>query len=217
MVARSHCIHFALFLIAQLVLTGAYITRVNIPYSRFSNVMHLSGEDEPPSPPKIKNEVALMEIRTGKIVEIGVHPEADNLYVEQVDCGEETGPRTIVSGLVQFCAPEELLNKEVIVLCNLKPRALVGITSAGMLLCASNENHSEVAPISPPAGAPLGELVTFDGYESIPVDPGNKATKVWGKIAEDFTVNDDMVAAYKGVPFMTSKGPVTSTMKGGIS
>ena len=34
--------------------------------------------------------------------------------------------------------------RDVIVLCNLKPRAMRGITSHGMLLCASNEDHSEV-------------------------------------------------------------------------
>lgn len=37
-----------------------------------------------------------MEIRVGKIVEISVHPEAENLFIEKVDVGEEDGPRTIV-------------------------------------------------------------------------------------------------------------------------
>ena len=84
-----------------------------------------------------------LEIRVGKIIEIGKHPDADSLYVEKVDVGEPE-PRTIVSGLVQYCPIESMLQREVIVLCNLKPRALKGITSFGMLLCASNEDHTQV-------------------------------------------------------------------------
>lgn len=104
-----------------------------------------SSTPKPADPAAAKvSELGLLEIRVGKIVEIGKHPEADNLYVEKVDVGESTGPRTIVSGLVQFCSVESLLNKNVIVLCNLKPRPLKGITSYGMLLCASNSDHTQV-------------------------------------------------------------------------
>lgn len=66
------------------------------------------------------------------------------MFVEKVDLGEESGPRVIVSGLVEYCSSESLLNRSVVVLCNLKPRALKGITSNGMLLCASNEDKSKV-------------------------------------------------------------------------
>lgn len=90
-------------------------------------------------------ELSRLEIRIGKIVEIGRHPEADGLYVEKVDIGEVDGPRTIVSGLVQYCTVEQLLNKNVVVLCNLKPRALKGIMSAGMLLCSSSADHTKVS------------------------------------------------------------------------
>lgn len=91
------------------------------------------------------SEVSLLEIRVGRIVEIAKHPEADSLYVEKVDVGEPTGPRTIVSGLVQYCPIESLQNKLVVVLCNLKPRPLKGIPSYGMLLCASNADHTKVS------------------------------------------------------------------------
>lgn len=84
-----------------------------------------------------------LEIKVGRIIKIDVHPEAENLYVEEVDMGEGK-PRTIVSGLVKYCSVESLLNKNVVVLCNLKPRALKGVTSFGMLLCATNDDHSKV-------------------------------------------------------------------------
>jgi hypothetical protein len=40
--------------------------------------------------------------------------------VEQVDCGDPDGPRTIVSGLVKYCSLEEMQGRAVIVLANLK-------------------------------------------------------------------------------------------------
>lgn len=77
-----------------------------------------------------------LDIRVGKIVEVSKHPEADALYVEKIDLGEEK-PRTIVSGLVNFVPIEEMQNRMVVVLCNLKPAKMRGIESQGMVLCAS--------------------------------------------------------------------------------
>lgn len=104
-----------------------------------------AAEQTTPLPQLKTTELSLLEIRVGKIVEISKHPEADSLYVEKVDLGEPSGPRTIVSGLVKFCTEDKLLNRHVIVLCNLKPRPLKGIPSHGMLLCASNSDHTMVS------------------------------------------------------------------------
>ena len=58
--------------------------------SRFSAV----GDSVPVTSPTTKTvieevtELSRLEIRVGKIIEIGKHPEADSLYVEKVDCGE---------------------------------------------------------------------------------------------------------------------------------
>ena len=46
-------------------------------------------------------------------------------------------------------------------LCNLKARNMRGIKSHGMLLCASNETHDQVEPLTPPEGAQVGERVFF--------------------------------------------------------
>lgn len=59
------------------------------------------------------------------------------MYVEKIDLGEETGPRTIVSGLVNFVPIEQMQNRMVVILANLKPANLRGIASHGMVLCAS--------------------------------------------------------------------------------
>lgn len=42
------------------------------------------------------------------------HPDADSLYVEQIDIGEETGPRTVVSGLVNYIPIEDMRDKILI-------------------------------------------------------------------------------------------------------
>ncbi len=163
-------------------------------------------------------DLSKMEIRVGTITEISTHPDADTLYVEKVDVGEEDGPRTIVSGLVAFCSAEELLNRKVVVLCNLKPRAMRGITSAGMLLCGSNDDHSKVEPLLVPDGTPNGELITFEGHASAPIEPGNKSSKIYGKICDNFKVNELGEATYEGVVFATSGGAIKSSfISGSIS
>ena len=48
--------------------------------------------------------------------------------------------RCIVAGIKSYCNVAELLNSNVIVLCNLKPRVIKGIPSTGMILCCSNES-----------------------------------------------------------------------------
>lgn len=50
--------------------------------------------------------------------------------------------RTIVSGLVAFVAEEKMRGRMVLGLCNLPARAMRGVVSSGMLLCASDEDRS---------------------------------------------------------------------------
>ena len=53
-------------------------------------------------------DVTKMDIRVGRIVSCERHPDADSLYVEQIDIGEAEGPRTIVSGLVKYVPLEQM-------------------------------------------------------------------------------------------------------------
>jgi hypothetical protein len=46
------------------------------------------------------------------------HPDADGLYVEQIDVGEET-PRTVVSGLVNYIPIEDMRDKMLITVVRL--------------------------------------------------------------------------------------------------
>lgn len=53
-------------------------------------------------------DVSRLDFRIGKIVAVEKHPDADTLYVETVDLGEEK-PRTIVSGLVNHIPIEQVI------------------------------------------------------------------------------------------------------------
>lgn len=83
-----------------------------------------------------------VDLRVGKIVEVSEHPNADKLLVVKVDLGSEV--RTICAGIKAWYSPEQLLGRNIIVVANLAPRKLRGIESHGMLVAASNDDHSDV-------------------------------------------------------------------------
>ena len=75
-------------------------------------------------------------MRVGLIQTAKRHPDADSLYIEEVDIGEDK-PRTVISGLVKFIPEEEMQNRRAILMCNLKPSKMRGIMSEAMVMCAS--------------------------------------------------------------------------------
>lgn len=155
-----------------------------------------------------------LDIRIGKIVEISRHPDADALYVEKIDLGE-TSPRTVVSGLVQYVPENEMLNRLVVVLCNLKPAKMRGIESCGMVLCASHEDETgkKVEVLDPPADSSPGDRAYFENYENTaesPPDPVlNPKKKIWEKLQVDFKTTSNFEAAWQGNILVTGKGKIT--------
>ncbi len=83
------------------------------------------------------DDFAKLDLRTGKVLEIRDHPNADKLYVLTVDLGNEK--RQIIAGLRAYVPAEALLGKNIIVVANLAPRKMRGLESQGMLLAASWE------------------------------------------------------------------------------
>lgn len=119
--------------------------------------------------PKTPEELfaSAIELRAAKIIEIEQHPDADKLYIEKLDDGTEEG-RTIVSGLVPHYAPEELLNRTIIVVANLKPAKLRGVKSHGMLLAASSkdDDENEIVDVLFVDHLEPGARITLEGQES---------------------------------------------------
>ena len=67
-----------------------------------------------------------LDLRVAKIVEVKDHPQADKLYVLQLDLGP-LGKRTIVAGIKPYYTKEELQDTSIIIVSNLKPAKLRGI------------------------------------------------------------------------------------------
>ncbi|MBM0656031.1 methionine--tRNA ligase [Capnocytophaga genosp. AHN8471] len=82
------------------------------------------------------DDFAKMDIRIGTILEAEKMPKADKLLILKVDTGIDQ--RTIISGIAQSFAPEEVIGKKVTVLVNLAPRKLRGVESQGMILMVEN-------------------------------------------------------------------------------
>eukprot|EP00092_Neocalanus_flemingeri_P008648 GFUD01009317.1.p1 GENE.GFUD01009317.1~~GFUD01009317.1.p1 ORF type:complete len:630 (+),score=190.37 GFUD01009317.1:56-1891(+) len=156
-----------------------------------------------------------LDIRIGKVVEVSRHPDAEKLYVEKIDVGEPS-PRTIVSGLVDFVPEEKMLNRMVVVLCNLKPAKMRGVESKGMVLCSSREEPKEVEPLAVPEGSVPGDRVTVEGEkEGVPDEVLNPKKKVWEKLSVDLMTNSDGFAQWQGNNLITGKGKITcASVKG---
>jgi len=170
----------------------------------------------PAGPERI--DVSRLDIRVGKIVEVERHPDADSLYVEKIDVGEEK-PRTIVSGLVNYVPIDQMKDRVLLVLCNIKPAKMRGIMSEGMVFCAEVSAENKVELLEVPEGVTIGERVSFEGYikdeNGNPLTPDaqlNPKKKIWEQVKDDLKTTSEGIAAYKGIPFNTSKGPVKSTL-----
>jgi methionine--tRNA ligase beta chain len=97
-----------------------------------------------------------LDIRVGLVKTCERVPKSKNLYKLIVDCGGKT-LKQILTGIVHYYTPEELIDKKIIVLTNLKPRKIMGLESQGMLLAVDVNNEpfllkiDERKPIPPGA------------------------------------------------------------------
>ncbi|MFV2014458.1 MAG: methionine--tRNA ligase subunit beta, partial [Candidatus Heimdallarchaeota archaeon] len=85
------------------------------------------------------HDFAKLKLITAKILRAEKHPKADNLIVLTVDDGKRQD-RTICAGIAGEYDPSNLVNKQIVIIDNLKPRKLRGIISEGMVLAAEDEN-----------------------------------------------------------------------------
>ncbi len=92
------------------------------------------------------DDFAKMDLRVGTVVEAEAHPNADRLLRLQIDLGA-LGVRQICAGVKAFYQPEELVNKQVVVIVNLAPRKIRGEMSNGMVLAASDLDGEELKDV----------------------------------------------------------------------
>ncbi|KAJ3337058.1 Tyrosine--tRNA ligase, cytoplasmic [Gonapodya sp. JEL0774] len=172
----------------------------------------------PPVKPKLTEEISRIDFRVGRIVSAKAHPdpEATNLYVETIDFSEESGPRTVVSGISKYYTLEELTGRLVVGVMNLKPARFKGVESQAMLLASSTPDKSQVELLEPPESSEPGDEVFCEGYERTPDAQLNPKHKVWEKAAVHLKTDATSgVAGYKGAALKTKFGEVTAkTLKG---
>ncbi|MCF0180423.1 MAG: methionine--tRNA ligase subunit beta, partial [Bacteroidales bacterium] len=83
------------------------------------------------------DDFAKLDIRTGIVTACEKVKKSDKLLKFTLDDGSGT-PRTILSGIQAYYAPEDLIGKQVLFIANLAPRVMKGIESQGMILSAEN-------------------------------------------------------------------------------
>ncbi len=113
------------------------------------------------SVPKSFSEI--VDLRVAHVFKVVKHSEADKLYILQVRIGEEE--RQIVSSIVPYYTPEQLLGRNVVIVANLKKTKFRGEESRGMLIAAEAPDDScEVIFVD----APHGTRVLPDGMVDVP-------------------------------------------------
>ena len=98
----------------------------------------------PPAGPQITiDDFAKVELRVGQVISAERVKGADKLLHLKVDLAEAE-PRSIVAGIAEAYAPEALIGRKVVIVANLAPRKLRGLTSNGMIVAASIEGGKPV-------------------------------------------------------------------------
>jgi methionine--tRNA ligase beta chain len=160
--------------LTSLLKGGAEINQNDMVVAQDIQTVEIKQVEQKKDDEKVSNttndiDISKLDIRVGVIKKAWLHEEADKLFCEEIDIGEEGGPRMIASGLRAYYDLDDLVGQRVLVLSNLKERKLVGFPSHGMVLCASSEDGSKVEFIEPPVDAQIGERIMVDGFVGEPV------------------------------------------------
>lgn len=172
--------------------------------------------------PAAPTSPALIDLRVGHILRAITHPNADSLYVSTIAMGdpegtehtqvdEQTGKvvRTVCSGLNGLIPLEEMQDRKIVVVANLKPVNMRSIKSAAMVLAASPKQEEGADPhapdrvvelVQPPETAEAGDKVYFEGWPygegKGPEKQLNPKKKQWEAIQPGFYTNDDLVVGF---------------------
>lgn len=102
------------------------------------------------------DDFAKVDLRVAKVVECVPVKKAKKLLQLTLDDGTGS-PRTVASGIAKWYKPEDIIGKSVILVSNLKPAALCGVESCGMILAAdAGEDEVKVIFVD---GIPAGSKV----------------------------------------------------------
>merc|ERR1712137_1372980 len=128
-----------------------------------------------------------LEMKVGRVIKAWQHPEADSLYNEEIE------------------------GSMVVVITNFKTSKLRGQPSQGMVLAASNADHTQVEVVRPDPNSKVGERIFLEGEEGEAdkqIDPSKK-NNVWKSLKDDLKTNETCIATFKGQPLRTEAGMCT--------
>jgi methionyl-tRNA synthetase len=103
----------------------------------------LAAEATPETPKIAIDDFGKVDLRVGQVLSAETVKGADKLLHLKVDLGEAE-PRTIVAGIAEAYKPEQMIGRKVVIVANLQPRKLRGLTSNGMIVAASVEGGKPV-------------------------------------------------------------------------
>jgi methionyl-tRNA synthetase len=112
-------------------------------------------EREPAAPPIGMAEFKRLDLRVAEILDARPVPKSKKLLQLTVSLGAET--RTVVAGIAEHYAPEALRGRKVVLVANLEPATLMGVTSTGMVLAGSA--GATLALVTPDRDLPPGATV----------------------------------------------------------
>lgn len=85
-----------------------------------------------------------LDLKVGEILRVDDVPGADKLFRLEVDIGKQI---TLVAGLKPNYKKEDLVGRKIVVLTNLQPATIRGITSQGMLLAAVKNDNVKLVTV----------------------------------------------------------------------
>lgn len=101
------------------------------------------------------DEFKQVQLRVATIREAQPVPKSTKLLKLTLDLGDET--RTIVAGIAENYAPDQLIGKQIVIVANLQPAVIRGIVSEGMLLAADVNDRAIL--VAPDREVPNGSVV----------------------------------------------------------
>lgn len=103
------------------------------------------------------DQFAGLDLRVATILEAAKVPKADRLL--QLTLGTGVDRRTVLSGIAEHFAPEDVVGRQVVLLANLAPRTIRGVESQGMILMAENPETGKLEFLQPGAALPAGATI----------------------------------------------------------
>jgi methionyl-tRNA synthetase len=139
-----------------------------------------------------ENPFSKLNLKVAQILEARPHPDADKLFVLQIDIGEK---RQLVAGIRGHYTAEELIGKKIVVVSNLQAAKLRGEKSEGMLLAAGEDD--KVGLLLMDKSKP-GDNVVIEGVKP------NTAEITYNDFMQVKLTSENGKAYYDGKPLKTS-------------